>query len=74
MCLKFLLEGNKENQGIVKELEAQAVVESQEVRRMRGLGMDVGVENGRVRVSRTGGGSGLGRGIRRVSEGVRRWG
>ena len=72
MCLKFLLEGNRENQGIVRELEARGVVESNEVERLRGMGMDVGLEGGRVRVTRHlsgSGGPGLGKGIRRASEG-----
>jgi palmitoyltransferase len=70
MCLKFLLESNKENQAIVKELEARNIAETQEVERLRNMGMDVGLENGRVKVTRTGSGSGgIGRAIRRASEG-----
>ena len=73
MCLKFLLEGNKENQGIVRELEARSVVETQEVERLRGMGMDVGVEGGKVRVSRPAG-AGTGMPLRRASEGNARLG
>ena len=70
MCLKFLLEGNKENQGIVRELEARTIVETEEIERMERMGMNVGLENGRVKVTRTmSGGPSLGRAARRASEG-----
>ena len=67
MCLKFLLEGNKENQGIVRELEARTIVETEEIERMERMGMNVGLENGRVKVTRTM--SGGTRAARRASEG-----
>jgi palmitoyltransferase len=54
MCLKFLLEDNKENQRLVKELDANAVAEVPE-----GVDAFVDRESGRVKVG----------GIRRASEG-----
>lgn len=66
MCLKFLLEGNKENQAVVEELEAQGVANEREVRDM---GVEASVDaDGRVKVRRMEENP-LGRGIRRASEG-----
>jgi palmitoyltransferase len=55
MCLKFLLEGNEENQRLVRELDANGVAEAPE-----GVNAFVERETGRVRV---------GAGGRRASEG-----
>lgn len=48
MCLKFLLEGNKENQAIIRDLEAQGVANSAELEQEFGVRADV--RDGRVRV------------------------
>ena len=66
MCLKFLLEGNKENQAVVEALEAQGVANEREVRDM---GVEASVDaDGRVKVRRMEENP-LCRGIRRASEG-----
>jgi len=66
MCLKFLLEGNKENQALVGNLEAREVVSGQESASR--MGVDVGLdERGQVRMLRSER-AGL-RGMRRASEG-----
>ena len=54
MCLKFLLEGNEENQRLVKELDANGVAETPE-----GVDAFVDRESGKVKVG----------GLRRASEG-----
>lgn len=48
MCLKFLLEGNRENQAIIRELEARGVANSADLEREFGVRADV--RDGRVRV------------------------
>jgi hypothetical protein len=66
MCLKFLLEGNKENQDVVRGLEAQAIRDWEgRTGTLTTAGMEVGVEGGRVRVRQTA----RGMGMRRASEG-----
>lgn len=53
MCLKFLLEGNRENQDVVESLEAQEVVGGQEPLRQAGMEAKVD-EEGKVRLTRNG--------------------
>lgn len=48
MCLKFLLEGNKENQAIITELEAQGVANNSDLERE--FGVRANLQNGRVAV------------------------
>ncbi|KAK5079408.1 hypothetical protein LTR64_002168 [Lithohypha guttulata] len=48
MCLKFLLEGNAENQAIVRELEAQGVANNNQLQAQFGVTADV--HGGKVRV------------------------
>jgi len=48
MCLKFLLEGNKENQAIITELEAQGVANNSDLERE--FGVRANLQNGRVTV------------------------
>lgn len=48
MCLKFLLEGNKENQAIIRDLEAQGVANSAELEHEFGVRAEV--QDGRLRV------------------------
>jgi palmitoyltransferase len=49
MCLKFLLEGNKENQKVVEELEARQVVQGEGSQLLEKGGMEAVIdENGRV--------------------------
>lgn len=48
MCLKFLLEGNKENQAIITDLEAQGVANNNDLERE--FGVRANLQNGRVTV------------------------
>ena len=48
MCLKFLLEGNKDNQAIISELEAQGVANNGDLERE--FGVRANVQGGRVTV------------------------
>ena len=68
MCLKFLLEGNKENQDIVRSLEAQQVVGDQEVLEDMGLQASVDEESRKVRIERRRASHGESRQGRRSSE------
>jgi len=64
MCLKFLLEGNAENQALIGCLEAREVVGGQDV--MKEMGVDVAIEEGKVKVLKNQR-EGV-RGMRRASE------
>lgn len=75
MCLKFLLEGNRENQGLVEGLEAREVVRDangglgEDV--LRGFGLEARVEEGgKVRLVETGTQSQGPRGRQRVATGA----
>lgn len=50
MCLKFLLEGNNENQQIVRELEAQGIANNDELKAKFGVTADV--SGGKVHVQK----------------------
>ena len=48
MCLKFLLEGNKENQAIIRDLEVQGVANPSELE--RDFGVRANVRDGKIRI------------------------
>ena len=52
LCLKFLMEGDAENQRMVRELEARELAEDG-AERLAELGLEARVEGGRVQVGRT---------------------